>query len=104
MTDQTNAARHRRRHRGLRWLLATALVAWTGSWPVIYLEVTRWHHMSSPWRFRPPAVPAGAPAPHPGLPVITAVALACAAPLVSVLAATLLLVTPAARSRRDKPT
>ncbi len=73
------------------WLLGTALLAWAGSWRVIYLEMTRWHHMSSPLRFTPPPAPAGAPAPHAGLPVIMAVVVAGVAPLLTVLAATMLL-------------
>ena len=100
MTERANTPQHRKRNRRLWWLLGTALVAWVGSWRVIYLEVTRWHHMNSQLRFTPPPAPPGAPPPSAGLPVITALTVASTAPLV-VLLATLLLVRSTARSRRD---
>lgn len=100
MTAQADTSRRRKRDRGLWWLLGTALVAWAGSWRVIYLEVTRWHHMNSHLRFTPPPVPPGAPPPHAGLPVIMTLSVAGTAPLLTVLAATLLVVTSTARSRR----
>ncbi|MFG1644103.1 hypothetical protein ACGFMK_27780 [Amycolatopsis sp. NPDC049252] len=75
----------------LRWAgLAAAVVLWAGSWRIIYLEVTRWHHMDSHLRFTPPPVPPGSPAPSAGLPVITALVVAGAAPVVTVVAAALL--------------
>ncbi|MET7991854.1 hypothetical protein ABZU76_13165 [Amycolatopsis sp. NPDC005232] len=80
-----------RNRRGLWWLLATGLAAWAGSWRIIHLEVTRWHHLDSRLRFTPPPAPPGSPAPHAGLPVIMALAVAGAAPLVSIVVAVLLL-------------
>lgn len=79
----------------LWWTLGIGLALWAGSWRVIYLEVTRWHHMDSRLRFTPPPVPPGSPPPSAGLPVITALTTAVAAPPV-VVAATVLL----ARSSR----
>lgn len=79
------------------WPAGLALVAWAGSWRVIHLEVTRWHHMDSRLRFTPPAGPSGDMSPQPGLPVIAAVVVAGVAPLLTVLAAVLLIV----RTRRS---
>ncbi|WIY00809.1 hypothetical protein QRX60_43275 [Amycolatopsis mongoliensis] len=80
-----------------RAALGVALVLWAGSWRIIYLEVTRWHHMDAHLRFTGPPVVPGRPAPSPGLPVIMAVVAAAAAPL-AVLATAVLL----ARSSRPR--
>ncbi|MFD2421744.1 hypothetical protein [Amycolatopsis pigmentata] len=40
MIEQADASRRWKLERGVWWLLGTALVAWAGSWRVIYLEVT----------------------------------------------------------------
>lgn len=85
------------KNRYLWWLLGLALVLWAGSWRVIYLEVTRWHHMDTRLRFTPPTGPSRDMAPHPGLPVIAAVVTAYAAPLLTVAIAVLLVV----RTRRQ---
>ncbi|WP_027944956.1 hypothetical protein [Amycolatopsis taiwanensis] len=100
MAGQADTSRRRQRDRGLWWLLGTTLVAWAGSWRIIYLEVTRWHHMNSRLRFTPPPAPPGAPPPHAGLPVIMALTVAGTAPLLTILATTLLVVKSTARSRR----
>ncbi|GAB3147435.1 hypothetical protein GCM10027258_40810 [Amycolatopsis stemonae] len=77
--------------RRLLWVvLGVAVVLWAGSWRIIHLEVTRWHHMDSHLRFIPPPVPPGSPAPSAGLPVIMALTVAAAAPLVTLAAAVLL--------------
>ena len=102
MTGQAGSAQHARRHRGLWWLLGAAVAAWAGSWRLIYLEVTRWHHMSPRLRFTPPATPAGAPPAHAGAPVITALGVAAAAPLLTILVATILLAK--SRTRRSRET
>ncbi|OXM59721.1 hypothetical protein [Amycolatopsis vastitatis] len=57
--------------RSLWVMLGVASVLWTGSWRIIYLEVTRWHHMDSHLRFTMPS---------PGLPVITLRVVAGVAP------------------------
>jgi hypothetical protein len=45
--------------RPLRWLSAAA---WIFSWRIVYLEITRWHHMSRTLRFTgPPGAKAGLP-------------------------------------------
>jgi hypothetical protein len=100
MSGQARASRRARRNRGLWWTLGTALALWAGSWPVIYLEVTRWHHLDWRLRFTPPSVPPGGPPPSAGLPVIMALIVAEAAPPV-VLVSTLLLARSTTRSRRD---
>lgn len=84
--------------RPLWWTLAVASALWAGSWRVIYLEVTRWHHMDSRLRFTPPPVPPGSPAPQAGLPVIMALVVAGLAPLVALVSA--LLLVKARRSLR----
>lgn len=71
--------------RGLWAVLAVALGLWAGSWRIMYLEVTRWHHMDSRMRFTTPS---------PGLPVITARAVAGAAPATALAVALLLLRKP----------
>ena len=91
----------RRSTRWLWWLLAIVLALWAGSWRVIYLEVTRWHHMDSRLRFTPPPVPAGAPLPKAGLPVIAARSVALGSPPVAVVVLVLLarLRTPGGRAQ-----
>jgi len=86
------------RARRMLWsTLGIASVLWAGSWRIIYLEVTRWHHMDSHLRFTAPHVPGASPS--PGLPVITAVIVAAAAPPTALIAALLLARTGTARSR-----
>jgi len=62
-------------------VLGAAVVLWAGSWRIMHLEVTRWHHMDARLRFTTPS---------PGLPVITARVVAGAAPLAALGAAVLL--------------
>lgn len=69
----------------IRAVLGAALVLWAGSWRIIYLEVTRWHHMDSRLRFTTPS---------PGMPVITLRIVAGAAPATALAAALLLLRRP----------
>ncbi|MEW2503854.1 MULTISPECIES: hypothetical protein [unclassified Amycolatopsis] len=85
--------------RGLWWLLAVAGAAWVGSWRIIYLEVTRWHHLDARLRFTPPPGPVGGPVAHAGVPVIMARAVAGVAPLVCVAAVVVLV---ARASTKDK--
>lgn len=78
-------------HRRRLWsTLGVASALWAGSWRVIYLEVTRWHHMDAHLRFTPPPALPGYPPPSAGLPVIMARATAITAPLVAVASALLL--------------
>jgi hypothetical protein len=79
--------------RRLWWALGVAAVAWAGSWRVIYLEVTRWHHLDSRLRFSPPPAPPGYPAPSAGLPLIMALVVAGMAPLVALVVTSLLVRT-----------
>lgn len=77
-------------HRLLWAVLGVVLALWVGSWRIIYLEVTRWHHMDSHLRFTPPPVPPGSPTPSAGLPLITALVVAAATPVGTLAAAALL--------------
>ncbi|MEV4315030.1 hypothetical protein [Actinocrispum sp. NPDC049592] len=94
---QAHCARRR-----LLGTLVIALVLWAGSWRIIYLEVTRWHHMDSHLRFAPPPVPPGNPPPSAGLPVITALVVAALAPLAALVTALLLVKVIRARSGRNR--
>jgi hypothetical protein len=77
--------------RRLLWaVLGVASVLWAGSWRIVYLEVTRWHHMDSRLRFSTPS---------PGLPVITLRIVAGAAPVAVLVAAVLLVRGSRARRR-----
>jgi len=74
--------------RRLLWaVLGVALVLWAGSWRIIHLEVTRWHHMDSRLRFTTPS---------PGRPVIMLRIVAGAAPATALAAALLLVKRPPA--------
>jgi hypothetical protein len=77
--------------RRLLWAaLGVAAVLWAGSWRIIHLEVTRWHHMDSHLRFTTSS---------PGLPVITLRVVAGAAPLAALAAAALLVRRSRARQK-----
>ena len=65
----------------LRWLSG---LAWAGSWRIIYLEITRWRHLTKTLRFNPPPPPPGYPEPKAGLPLHAVRAVAIAAPMVFV--------------------
>jgi hypothetical protein len=95
--DDVRACQHRdprprrpmTRAQRLLWsTLGIASALWAGSWRIIYLEVTRWHHMDTHLRFTPPDAPGADPS--PGLPVITAVIVAAAAPPTALIATLLL--------------
>jgi hypothetical protein len=64
-----------------RWLAAGV---WAGSWYLMYLEITRWHHVKPSLAFNvPPADDTGIH-PHPGLPLL-ALYVACVAAPITVL-------------------
>jgi hypothetical protein len=86
---------------GCLWaLMGVALVLWAGSWRVMYLEVTRWHHMDSRLRFIAPSTLPGGPVPRAGLPVRLARLAAIVAPPTALASASLLRrLAPAGRPR-----
>ena len=67
---------------------------WTSSWYLMYLEITRWHHVKRSLAFNSDIAPAA----RPGLPLILLYA-ACAAGPSMVLAA----VVTRVRARRTPP-
>lgn len=59
---------------------------WVGSWYLMYLEITRWHHVKPSLAFNSDLVTGTGMRPHPGLPLIL-LYLACAvAPVLTVTA------------------
>jgi hypothetical protein len=59
----------------MRPLRLLSAAAWIFSWRIVYLEITRWHHMSRTLRFT------GPPGAKPGLPVRAIRITAFAAPI-----------------------
>jgi hypothetical protein len=60
---------------------------WIGSWYVMHLEITRWHHVKPSLAFNPgPPIPGTAIRPHPGLPVVLLYIACVAAPLLAIAA------------------
>ena len=64
-----------------RWLGG---VLWMGSWYLMYLEITRWHHVKPSLAFNSDPVPGTDITPRPGLPLILVYVACVAAPLVVV--------------------
>ena len=64
-----------------RWLGG---VLWMGSWYLMYLEITRWHHVKPSLAFNSDPVPGTGITPRPGLPLILVYVACVAAPLVVV--------------------
>lgn len=50
----------------VRWV---ATGAWAGSWYVMYLEITRWHHVKPTLAFNPGPPSPGGRLPRPGRPL-----------------------------------
>jgi hypothetical protein len=69
---------------------------WIGSWYLMYLEITRWHHVKPSLAFNSDLVSPTGLRPHPGLPLVLLYIACVAAPLV-VMAALIMQV----RSRRS---
>jgi hypothetical protein len=67
--------------RFLRWL---AGAAWIGSWYLMYLEITRWHHVKPSLAFNSDPIPGTDVRPRPGLPLIALYVVSVTAPLVVV--------------------
>jgi hypothetical protein len=62
----------------VRWAAAGV---WAGSWYLMYLEITRWHHVKPSLAFNAPPVPDTEMRPHPGLPLLALYAACVAAPV-----------------------
>ena len=68
----------------MKWL---GCGVWAGSWYLMYLEVTRWHHVKPSLALNPDALPESETPPRPGLPLIL-LYIACAVSPVVVVATT----------------
>lgn len=64
-----------------KWLAAGV---WAGSWYLMYLEITRWHHVKPSLAFNAQPVDGIGVRPHPGLPLL-ALYVACAAAPITVV-------------------
>jgi hypothetical protein len=61
-----------------KWLGAGV---WAGSWYLMYLEITRWHHVKPSLKFNSDLDPVNGMRPRPGLPLIMLYIACVAAPL-----------------------
>ena len=90
--------------RSAKWLMPVlGGVMWTGSWCLMYLEITRWHHVKPSLAFNSDIAPAA----RPGQPLILLYAACVAGPLMVLAAgryrATGLVATGSARqATRDR--
>jgi hypothetical protein len=66
----------------LKWL---GCGVWAGSWYLMYLEVTRWHHVKPSLAFNPGPVREGDVQPRPGLPLKLLYVACAVSPLVVVV-------------------
>jgi hypothetical protein len=66
--------------RRLKWVSG---ILWIWSWFTLWLEIFRWHHMTTSLHFNPPPPPPGSNiTPQPGLALITVLACSVVAPVV----------------------
>ena len=59
---------------------------WAGSWYLMYLEITRWHHVKPSLAFNSDLEPINGMTPRPGLPLIMLYITCAAAPAVVIVA------------------
>lgn len=59
---------------------------WAGSWYLMYLEITHWHHVKPSLAFNADLIPGTDIRPHPGLPLISLYIACAVAPLVTTAA------------------
>src|SRR5262249_146371 len=71
---------------GVRFLKWAAGGVWAGSWYLMYLEITRWHHVKPSLAFNSDLVPEFGVRPRPGLPLILLYVACVAAPLTVIAA------------------
>jgi hypothetical protein len=64
-----------------------AAAVWLGSWFLMYLEITRWHHVRPTLALNPPEIRGTALRAHPGLPLIALYGACAVAPLITVAGA-----------------
>jgi hypothetical protein len=69
--------------RRLRIIGSLATGGWLGSWYLMYLEITRWHHVKSSLAFDPGPPEVGRPRPRPGGPLKLLYAACVAAPVIA---------------------
>ena len=60
--------------------------AWAGSWYLMYLEITRWHHVKPSLAFNADPIPGTDIRPHPGLPLLFLYAVCLVAPIAVLVA------------------
>jgi len=72
-------------------------VVWAGSWYLMYLEITRWHHVKPSLAFNADIGRAAGVEAHPGIPLLLLYGVCAAAPIVTVTAA-----LAEARARRPR--
>lgn len=78
-----------------RWVGAVASALWAGSWYLMYLEITRWHHVRPTLAFNSDPDADGL-RPRPGMPLKMLYVMCAAAPL------TVLFVAVTALRRRGR--
>ena len=71
----------------MKWL---AGAVWIGSWYLMYLEITRWHHVKPSLAFNSDPIPGVGIRPRPGMPLILLYLACVASPAVAIAG----LVTP----------
>lgn len=69
---------------GVTWLGGAA---WAGSWYLMYLEITRWHHVKPSLAFNSDIGRAAGVEAHPGGPLLLLYAVCAAAPVVTIAGA-----------------
>ena len=62
-----------------------AAAVWAGSWYLMYLEITRWHHVRPSLALNPPEFPGTDLRARPGLPLLALYGAFAVAPLCTVL-------------------
>ena len=61
--------------------------AWAGSWYLMYLEITRWHHVKPSLAFNSEIGRAAGVEAHPGIPLLLLYGVCAAAPAVTIAGA-----------------
>lgn len=86
-TDSSRDGRSATRLRqAMPYAVGVCSALWVGSWYLMYLEVTRWHHVKPSLAFKSDLLPANGIRPHPGLPLIILYIVCVVAPLATVSA------------------
>jgi hypothetical protein len=72
--------------RRMRIVAAGAGLLWAGSWYLMYLEVSRWHHVTPTLAVNSDLSVPGQPPAQPGLPLLALYGVCAVAPLVTIAA------------------